>query len=164
MKKVYVAECALGRGLFTAVPLRRGEPILAFTGRLRSLREIVGRPDSFNMLQVGARVYMDLEAPGVYANHACEPNVGLRSNTSLIALRDLSAGEELRYDYSTTMGEDLETMPCRCGMSRCRGLVQDFRSLPLELKQHYVSLGIVQDFILWQERLTPSMFELPQVG
>ncbi len=164
MKKVYVAECRLGRGLFAAVPLRKGEPILAFTGRLRSMHEVVGRPDSFNLLQVGARVYMDLEAPGVFANHACEPNVGVRGNTVLVALRDIPAGEELQYDYSTTMGEDLETMSCRCGAPRCRGVVGDFRLLPPELQQHYLALGIVQDFILWQERLPPAPLELPQAG
>ena len=153
MNKVYVAECGLGRGLFAARELRRGECLLTFSGRLCSLEEIEGRSDSFNMLQLGPRLYMDLEAPGVFGNHSCEPNAGVRVNTSLVALRDVRAGEEIHYDYSTTMAEDLETMECRCGSARCRGLVRDFHHLPPELQRHYRALGIVQDFILWQERM-----------
>lgn len=153
MGKVYVSECGLGRGLFAATGFKRGEPILTFSGRLRSLEEIQGRSDSFNMLQLGPRLYMDLEAPGVFGNHSCEPNAGIRVNTSLIALKDLRPGEEIHYDYSTTMDEDLETMVCRCGTARCRGLVQDFHHLPPELQRHYCALGIVQDFILWGERM-----------
>ena len=164
MKKVYVAECRLGRGLFAAVAIPRGEPILAFAGRLRALREIRDRPDSFNMLQVGARLYMDLEAPGLFANHSCEPNAGVKDNTTLIALRDLVAGEEIQYDYSTTMAENLETMECACGGACCRRVIRDFRHLPLESKRYYLALGVVPDFILWQERLWACSSEHSRVG
>lgn len=151
MTKVYVAECRLGRGLFAAVEIARGEPILGFTGRVRALREIVGRPDSFNLLQISRDAYLDLEAPGVFANHSCEPNAGVRRNTLLIALRDLRPGEEIRFDYSTTMDEQLETMVCRCYSPGCRGVVRDFRELPARVRERYLLSGLVQDFIHTRE-------------
>ncbi|MET0406330.1 MAG: SET domain-containing protein-lysine N-methyltransferase [Cystobacter sp.] len=144
---VYVTECRLGRGLFAAAGFERGEVILTFTGRVRGLKEILGRTDSFNLLQVSRDGYLDLESPGLFVNHSCEPNAGVCNNTTLIALRDIRAGEEIQYDYSTTMDEDLETMACGCGSRKCRGVVRDFRHLPMELKRNYLMLGLVQDFI-----------------
>ena len=158
MKKVYVSECRLGRGLFAAVPLRRGESILTFAGQLCSLAEVVRRPDSFNMLQVGPEEYLELESPGLFGNHSCEPNAGLRDNTSLVALRDILAGEEIQYDYSTTMSEDLETMQCHCGTRSCRGVVRDFQYLPPEVRHHYLSLGLVQDFIRQEQSVLLPFF------
>ncbi len=151
MEKIYVAECELGKGLFAAVPIRQGEVIGEFTGPLLSWDEMLVHPRPFYLLQVGSRTYMEVSPPTLYINHSCEPNSGVRGNTTVITLRDIEPGEELRFDYSTTMSEDLETMPCRCGAATCRGLVQDFRHLPRELKQHYLRLGIVQDFIVREE-------------
>jgi hypothetical protein len=151
MDKVYVADCELGKGLFVAAPIRKGEVIGVFSGPLVPRSESMSHPNSFNLLQVGSRTYMEVAPPTLYINHSCEPNSGVRGNTTVIALRDLEPGEEIRFDYSTTMSEDLETMPCRCGADSCRGLVQDFRHLPPELKRHYLRLGIVQDFIVQEE-------------
>ncbi|MBM7112452.1 SET domain-containing protein [Archangium primigenium] len=158
MKKVFVAECRLGRGVFAAVPFKRGDVILTFAGQLRSLRDILGRPDSFNMLQVGRDEYLELEAPGLYGNHSCEPNAGLQDNTTLVALRDILAGEEILYDYSTTMSEDPETMECRCCTRLCRGMVRDFQHLPPEVRHHYLSLGLVPDFILEEQTVRLPLF------
>ncbi|ATB29942.1 SET domain-containing protein [Melittangium boletus] len=158
MEKVFVAECRLGRGLFAEVPLKRGEVILTFAGQVLSLREVMGRPDSFNMLQIGRGEYLDLESPGLYGNHSCEPNAGLRDNTTLVAMRDILAGEEIQYDYSTTMSEDLETMECRCCTRSCRGVVRDFRYLPPEVRHRYLSLGLVPDFILEEQTVPLPLF------
>jgi len=158
MKKVFVAECRLGRGLFAAVSLKRGEIILTFAGRVLSLREVMGRPDSFNMLQIGPGEYLELESPGLYGNHSCEPNAGLQDSTTLVAIRDILEGEEIQYDYSTTMSEDLETMECRCCTRKCRGVVRDFQHLPPEVRHHYLSLGLVPDFILDEQTVPLRLF------
>jgi uncharacterized protein len=109
-------------------------------------------------------VYLDLQAPGLFANHSCEPNAGVRDTTTLIALRDLGVGEEIHYDYSTTMAEDLETMLCACGSARCRQVIRDFRHLPPEAKRDYLAWGVVPDFVLWHERLGASGLEPSRVG
>ena len=66
----------------------------------------------------------------------------------MIALRDIEAGEEIRFDYSTCMSERLWTMRCRCGEANCRGIVRDFHDLPAEIRRRYLAAGIVQRFIL----------------
>jgi hypothetical protein len=85
-----------------------------------------------------------------FTNHSCEPNCGLRvyaSGFDMIALRDIAAGDELTYDYSRHQEHAAEDMICRCGAASCRGIVRSFSTLPAQLRQHYLDLGIVASFI-----------------
>jgi hypothetical protein len=64
-----------------------------------------------------------------FINHSCEPNcepVNESGRIYIEALRSISPGEELTYDYSLTRDEqdDEQTeidYACRCGARRCRG-------------------------------------------
>jgi hypothetical protein len=87
-------------------------------------------------------------APGIYVNHSCQPNAGIRNDRDLIALRNISKGEEIRFDYSTTMQENSFRMECRCGKSNCRKIVNDFSTIPAELQKQYLSQKIVMQFIV----------------
>ena len=100
-----------------------------------------------NPLQIGPSMYMDIEEPGVIANHSCVPNAGIKDDVFLVALKDISPGEEICYDYSTTMDEDYWTLQCECENSFCRGIVKDFKYLPKDLQKKYWELNIVQSFI-----------------
>ena len=140
--------CSLGRGLFAARNYRAGELIMVLRGPRRERDDpLHDTPDGANLLQTGQRSYILLGPPGVFANHSCEPNAGIHGNRRLVAIRDIDAGDEIRFDYSTTMDEDLWTMPCRCGAPTCRGVVTDFKLLPETVRRHYLDLGIVQGFI-----------------
>jgi hypothetical protein len=51
----------------------------------------------------------------LFINHSREPNVGFAGNTVLVAMRDISPGEELTTDYA--LFDDYDgMMQCRCGM------------------------------------------------
>jgi len=114
-----------------------------------SLAEAINKGElEANPLQIGLTTYLDLEPPGVFINHSCDPNAGTRGKYDVYSLRDISAGEEVRFDYSTSMSEGRWTMVCSCRASSCRGIVSDFRVLPLSLQKHYLELGIVQPFIV----------------
>lgn len=147
-KDVYVCDCDVGRGLFANRYISAGERILTLHGS----RYDRGDPIHFlesgaNLLQTGPRTYILLEPPGVFANHSCDPNAGIAANRNLVAIRDIPAGREIRFDYSTTMDEDFWTLECRCGSPLCRGVVGDFRTLPPQLQVRYLELGVVQGFI-----------------
>ena len=58
----------------------------------------------------------------LFLNHSCEPSVGFAGNTVLVAMRDISPGEELTTDYALFDDSD-ETMECQCGTPSCRGMV-----------------------------------------
>ena len=67
--------------------------------------------------------------------------------TIVLALRDIAAHEELTYDYSTYLNNPYESLRCRCGSARCRGVVGNFSSLPADLRRRYRALGVVGDFV-----------------
>ena len=72
----------------------------------------------------------------VMINHSCDPNVGFRGQVVYVAMRDISAGEELSHDYAMERSDDY-SLDCRCGSPLCRGTItgEDWK-LP-ELQQRY---------------------------
>jgi len=153
-RSLRVADCPLGRGLFAVDGFRENERILVLKGpRYGREDPIHETEEGANLLQTGRRSYILLRELGVFANHSCDPNAGIRSNRHLVAIRDIAAGEEIRFDYSTTMDEDFWTMDCCCGSQSCRGLIRDFHTLPPALRQRYLDLDVVQGFIARRARL-----------
>ena len=154
---IRVDRCSLGRGLFAVRDYAADDLILVFKGpRVGRDHPIHLTEEGANLLQTGRRSYILLGFPGVFTNHSCEPNAGIRNNRRLVALRPIAAGEEIRFDYSTTMDENFWTMTCRCGSPECRGLVEDFCRLPLAVRHRYLDMGIVQGFIARRYREQPE--------
>ncbi|HNI54647.1 MAG TPA: hypothetical protein PK511_09015, partial [Chitinophagales bacterium] len=42
----------------------------------------------------------------------------------VVALRNISCGEELTLDYATFLDEHMEPFECHCGSKNCRGLIK----------------------------------------
>jgi len=86
-----------------------------------------------------------------FFNHSCDPNAGLKITVTkavLIAIKDISPGQEITWDYSTTMDEDDWEINCNCGSNNCRGKIRDFKYLPPEIQQKYLTLDIVPEYIV----------------
>ncbi len=68
--------------------------------------------------------------------HSCEPNCGMSGGVLLVAMRDISPGEQLTYDFAMTDGDDYDAFSCNCGSSLCRGSVtgQDWVLPQLQLR------------------------------
>ena len=143
----------VGLGLFAVRSIAAGERILEFRGRLIDFAGTVAKGDrECDALQIGPDLYLDLEDPGRCTNHSCDPNAGIRNNgITLVAVRPIRAGEEIRFDYSTTMDDDHWTMDCSCGSPDCRRKVLDFRWLPRPRKLEYIAMGIVPSFLVAAE-------------
>jgi len=138
----------IGHGLFATEPIAASREIMQFTGPHLTLAQVRAKgPLAANALQIGIDSYLDLDPPGRLVNHSCDPNAAVFDNVRLIALRDIDAGEEIRFDYSTTISDGW-TMPCLCGSIHCRGVVAAFQLLPRALQQKYALLGCVQRFIV----------------
>lgn len=125
-----VASGIEGRGLAALAPIGAGE-IVAIKGghvvtaaALQSLPERLQNSeiqiaDGFHLVALEEAEY---EPVMLFINHSCEPNVGFAGNIVLVAMRDISAGEELTTDYA--LFDDYDgTMECRCGTPSCRGTV-----------------------------------------
>jgi SET domain-containing protein len=144
-----VKSAVAGRGVFAMEPATPGTLILPFTGPLLKYHQTT--PQTL-ALQIGPDLYLGASgALDDYVNHSCLPNAGLRitaTDVNLIALCPIAPGDEICFDYSTTMDEDDFEMPCHCGQPTCRKIIRDFKHLPLELKLHYAALGVVPDYNL----------------
>jgi SET domain-containing protein len=158
--KVVVRHGSLGKGIYARKPLRAGESILTFDGPVLSHSEVLALGDhQAYALQIGPDSYVDTIEPGRFTNHSCEPNAGIVADRLLIALRPIAAGEEIHFDYSTTMSENHWTMECRCSRPGCRRVIRDFHYLPPALQTRYLRLGVVQQFIVreWHDRPTAPL-------
>lgn len=144
----FVEECRFGLGVFANRDIRAGEAILAFGGPIIDFAETKRRgPWECMPLQIGENRYVDTRPPGIFVNHSCAPNAGIRNDRDLVALRPVGKGEEILFDYSTTMEEQSFTMRCLCGAPECRRIVADFSTLPAAVQARYLEQGIVMSFI-----------------
>ncbi len=164
---LYVAPTGCcGFGLFTARTARANDIVLNiqdphYLSRAGSHAHLTrlgfGHADIF---QVGHDLFLPpYGGLDDFTNHSCDPNCGLRVNPSgfdMVALRDIAAGEELTYDYSTHQEHPLEDMVCQCGSPKCRGVVRSFSTLPEPLRRRYLVLGIVAGFIAERDGRSPS--------
>ena len=146
-----IAECSVDRGLFSRELIAAGTEILRLTGPILTLKEVraKGPAAAANALQIGIDRYLDLDEPGRFINHSCAPNAAVIRDTTLVAIRAIAAGEEIRFDYSTTISDGW-SMACRCGAENCRGLIVAFQLLPENIRRRYAVLGQVQRFMLEQ--------------
>jgi len=125
-----------GKGLFTKVPIKKGETIWISKGELPA-EEKTFTDEEFKAFQkwcvdngkewdavangdgTHSAAISDRENhPGDYGNHSCDPNMA----KGLVALRDIDAGEELTVDYTQFSTKDWE-MKCNCEAKSCTGVV-----------------------------------------
>jgi SET domain-containing protein len=148
-----IRDTGKGKAVFAARDIRRGEYVCEFTGPSYTREEYLSLHDPGNnhYLQVDDDLFM---GPSGNAddliNHSCNPNGGLVCADGRIrfrAIRDIARGEELTFDYSTTMDEDGWEMNCLCGDPGCRGVVRDFKHLPPAVQGRYLALGVVLPYI-----------------
>jgi uncharacterized protein len=73
----------------------------------------------------------------LFINHSCDPNVGFAGNIVLVAMCDVSAGEELTTDYALFDDYD-EDMACHCNTAQCRRVIggRDWRRSELQRRYH----------------------------
>jgi len=146
---VEVKASKFGNGLFALQDIPTGLPVCAVEGKYISFKETLWLGDKeSHALQVGIDKYILCQPPFLYSNHSCDPNCGLNDNLELVTLKPLIKGEEIFWDYSTSMLERHWTMACNCGTKSCRQTITDFDFLPLSLQEHYSKLKIVLPFII----------------
>ncbi len=130
-----------GRGVFARERIARGELLVVFAGSVLEGEELAGlAPDQRRLvLQVDDNHYLLSEVEGWadWVNHCCEPNAGLRGQVTLVAMRDIEAGEEICYDYAMSDGSAYDGFACRCGRGGCRGRVSGDDWMLEELWERY---------------------------
>jgi hypothetical protein len=155
----------VGKAVYAGQGYQIGDDIIRFKGQVfhrdhipASLHDAEDR-----FLQIGLDTFIG-PSDGIddLFNHSCAPNAGIRfaeEGPVLIALGPIQVGDELTFDYSTTIIDHQWSMVCQCGARTCRGSVGEFTGLPVAVKARYIDLGIVPDYIL---RALPNSTPLPQ--
>jgi SET domain-containing protein len=137
-----------GRGVFADEAIHQGQKIMDFTGPF--LRQSQTTPETY-ALQIEPDLYIGASGGfDDYVNHSCQPNAGMLiegRQVRLVAILPIAAGEEIFFDYSTTMDEDDWEMTCRCGSPGCRKIVRDGKHLPPEGWDRYLELGILPYYV-----------------
>ena len=72
----------------------------------------------------------------LYSNHSCYANLGIRGEITLVAMRDIRAGEELTHDWAMTDDDDY-SVECKCGAPNCRKILTGKDWQLLELQKRY---------------------------
>ncbi|MDT5001319.1 MAG: uncharacterized protein QOK12_3424 [Mycobacterium sp.] len=132
-----------GRGLFATEPIRSGELVAVKGGHIVTTNQLLELPDPLpnSEIQIADGLHLVAVSPEEYEpvmlfiNHSCEPNVGFAGNTVLVAMRDVTTGEELTTDYGLFDDYDGQ-MPCHCNTASCRRIVDghDWRRRDLQLR------------------------------
>jgi len=131
-----------GCGVFAREPIRKGELICLWGGRIVTEDELDPNMEFFTqrILQIEEGLYLEaplpLEPTDCF-NHSCEPNVGFTGQIGLVSMRDIKAGEELNFDYAMCDGTPYDEFTCYCGSEYCRGSVKGSDWMRPELWEKY---------------------------
>jgi SET domain-containing protein len=145
-----------GRGLVAVAPIGQGEIVAIKGGHIVDTARLNSLPDRLqnSEVQIAAGFHLvaldesEYEPVMLFINHSCEPNVGFAGNIVLVAMRDVSPGEELTTDYALFDDYDGE-MNCRCGTPSCRRTIggRDWQRTDLQRRYGgYFSSYLLQRF------------------
>jgi hypothetical protein len=147
-----VGETHLGKTVFAAQAFAPGETLLRFSGRRVRSAPVAATGPQDRYVQIGADEYLGPSGRvDDLINHSCDPNTGLRFDDAggvfLVALRPIAAGEEVAWDYSTTLKDSDWRMPCDCRSIGCRGIIGNFDTLPGERQQWFRDQDLVAPYL-----------------
>ncbi len=138
-----------GNGIFALKSFRRGDVVLV--GELDAT-PIKNHSHASQLSKTKFGFHKGLSSK---FNHSCDPNCGIIVNDTgghnVVALGDISAGEETTYDYAMR-NYAIEHFPdaCICGAPNCRASITGWRDLPQQRKDAYA--GFVAPYLIEIDR------------
>jgi uncharacterized protein len=128
-----------GKGVFAVQDLAEGETLIEYVGEIITWKEPLRRhphdphdPNHTFYFHIDEKRVIDAKFGGNssrWINHSCEPNCVADEEGGRVyikALRNITAGEELFYDYGLIIDAPYTPKlkaeyPCWCGHTVCRG-------------------------------------------
>jgi uncharacterized protein len=113
-------------GCYTTAPIAKGARVVEYTGP-RIAKELADKlyensPMTYLFGVGDGSTVIDGHGTAMFINHSCDPNCEAEEQDGrvwIVALRRISAGEELTYDYNLYDGDDDGAL-CNCGAKNCR--------------------------------------------
>ena len=110
-----------GLGLFTAVPMKKGDCIIEYVGDILTTDDEVNARGGQYLFEVSSKKTIDGSVRSNiarYINHSCRPNCEvdiIKGRVFVYAKRAIKPGEELVYDYGKDFfNEYIKPKGCRC--------------------------------------------------
>jgi uncharacterized protein len=132
LDNVRLEESSLqGRGLFAMRDFKRGDMVLGWNEENRYVSELNIRTlpeDLKKYVSLYQGKYLLIAEPERFMNHSCDPNTQTDEKGIDIALRDISAGEEITGDYNKFPA--LVGFVCSCNAVNCKKTVVATQLVP----------------------------------
>lgn len=123
-----------GKGLFAKQKISKDEQLAVFGGYVMRRDQALVFPEEISdecinvteNLVMGVKYESEVERASFF-NHCCDPNAGMKGQIFLIAMRDIKEGEEITFDYATTLCDEVKpyALKCLCGTKNCRNVITD---------------------------------------
>ncbi len=147
-------------GIFTDAPIEKGKPLFSYDDWIEDEKlgwevltpeevETLSPDERFRFLRysydldfgkmIGTFEWEHAQHISNFMNHSCEPNMMYGDNNTIIAMRDIEAGEELTIDYGTFIVNIDQDFICSCGSDHCRKIIRkdDWNSLAPVYGEHF---------------------------
>lgn len=132
-----------GYGLFAIKPIKKGEIVVIKGGHVfdeKTLKKVKNKiAESYFQIEddfvIGPLKKSEVKENKLFINHSCNPNIGIRGQITLVALRNIKPGEELTYDWVMEDPGNWK-MKCNCGSKNCRKIItgNDWKNSKLQKK------------------------------
>ncbi len=122
----------MGRGVFATQAIARGTCLVVCGGWIAKTDAL---EDHWHAMQVGPDEWLCSAGENLddCINHSCAPNAGfVTGEPALFALRDIAIGEQIAWDYSTSIAEAGWSLECLCGSATCRRIIRPWWELAAE--------------------------------
>lgn len=150
--KIELRKSLYGKGVFAKLPIKKGEVIAVFDGKIYSWRSSLWTEDLYNhCIQFEEKRWRDSLGFARYINHSCRPNAGIKELFQVVAMKNIALGEEVFWDYEMTEDHPYWRMECKCGHKTCRGLIGAFKNMPESSRKKYK--GYISDWLVEKYRL-----------
>ena len=127
-----------GKAVFAKKPIKKGEVIAAFDGIIYDDDFDGWTKDLLNhAIQFSKACWRDSKGLARYVNHSCDPNCGIKDLFKIVAMRDITEGEEITWDYEMTERSKWWKLKCRCGSPICRKVIGNYDNMPKKIRLKY---------------------------
>jgi len=107
----------------------------------------------YSTVQISRMEHIMLNSDLLYCNHSCDPNIRFVTSTlaplkggpeapmsgaiEVWSIKDIPAGDELRFFYPSTEWEMAQPFQCSCGAEKCLGLVDGAKNVSTKILKRY---------------------------
>jgi hypothetical protein len=147
-RRVIVKRSAIeGQGGFASEPISQNEVVGIIGGTVMTEAEFqafIATADRFDAIQIDEDLHLVDLSPNSRAsngsfNHSCDSNLWMQDEVTIVARRDILAGEELTVDYAlfTVLPNWVLDQACQCSSFFCRHTVTGNDWLLADVQQRY---------------------------